>query len=138
MAEINAIDVVNTAIELEQSPDMREFKELGDAWFALHSWRLSPQLTEKVLALEKQARCQFKCKKCGASQIQFGTINDARAVTSSLTELLNQSFGRPTEQKRETEIIVNRHVYLIAAEDEIPAEIQDQQVVSDVSEPEGD
>ena len=113
----------------------------GDVAKALEGY-LTPEqltmLTEKVLALEKQARCQFKCKKCGASQIQFGTINDARAVTSSLTELLNQSFGRPTEQKRETEIIVNRHVYLIAAEDEIPAEIEDQQVVSDVSEPEGD
>lgn len=54
-------------------------------------------LVDEVLAVTKKGRAQFNCKKCGQLQIQFAEIPDARAVTSAITELMNQSYGRPTE-----------------------------------------
>jgi hypothetical protein len=54
-------------------------------------------LVDEVLTITKQMRCEFKCKKCGASQVQYGHISDARAVAGALTDLANQAYGRPTE-----------------------------------------
>ena len=54
-------------------------------------------LIDEILAIKKQARAEFNCKKCGARQIQFGEVSDAKAVSSALTDLANQAYGRPTE-----------------------------------------
>ena len=72
--------------------------------------KLTPEqlafLMDEVLAITKGARgwCP-NCKK----QVQV-EIPDAKAVTSSLAELMTQSWGRPNEQKQDTQIIVNRSV----------------------------
>lgn len=62
---------------------------------------LTPEQTQKlvddVLASTKRGRAFFNCKKCGAQQIQFAEIADAKAVTSAITDLMNQGYGRPTE-----------------------------------------
>ena len=84
--------------------------------------RLSPEqlntFINEVLAIEKNAWAEFNCKDCGKRQRQQARLSDARSVTQALTELLNQGFGRPTEQKTETEIVVNRQVFLIRDEDD--------------------
>lgn len=54
-------------------------------------------LIDEILAIKKQARAEFNCKKCGARQIQFGEVADAKAVSGALTDLANQAFGRPSE-----------------------------------------
>jgi len=54
-------------------------------------------LVDEVLAVTKRGRAFFDCKKCGAHQVQFAEIPDAKAVASALTDLANQAFGRPTE-----------------------------------------
>jgi hypothetical protein len=54
-------------------------------------------LIDEVLATTKKGRAQFNCKKCGQLQIQFADMPDARAVTSAITDLMNQGFGRPVE-----------------------------------------
>jgi len=54
-------------------------------------------LVDEVLATTKRGRAFFNCKKCGAQQIQFAEIPDATAVTSAITDLMNQGFGRPVE-----------------------------------------
>ena len=63
-------------------------------------------LMDEVLKINKMGRgwCG-ECKK----QVMV-EIPDARAVTSALTDLMTQSWGRPTEQKQDTEIIVNRTI----------------------------
>lgn len=71
-------------------------------------------LIDEVLAIRKKAWAEFSCKKCSAQQRQLTEIPDARAVTSALTELMNQSWGRPTEQKTEQSIVVNREVFVVA------------------------
>ena len=84
--------------------------------------RLSPdqldRLINEVLSMEKNAWAEFNCKDCGKRQRQLARIPDHKGVTQALTELLNQGFGRPTEQKTETEIVVNRQVFLIRDEDD--------------------
>lgn len=52
---------------------------------------------DEVLAITKKGRAEFSCKHCGKRQIQYAEIPDARAVTSAITELMNQGFGRPVE-----------------------------------------
>lgn len=74
-------------------------------------------LIDEVLATTKKPWAEFSCKKCNARQRQMVEIPDARAVTSSLTELMNQSWGRPTDANHETEIVVNRSVYVVAEEE---------------------
>ena len=71
-------------------------------------------LLDEVLAIEKGARgwCPT-CKK----HVQV-TVSDAKGVVSALADLMNQSWGRPTETKQETEIIVHRNVYLVADPEE--------------------
>lgn len=54
-------------------------------------------LVDEILAVQKTAWAEFNCKKCGASQKHQASIPDARAVTSAITELMNQGFGRPVE-----------------------------------------
>jgi hypothetical protein len=67
------------------------------------------KLVEEVLEIKKGARGW--CPKCkGAVMVE---ISDAKGVTGALTDLLNQSFGRPTETKQETEIIVERTVAFV-------------------------
>lgn len=104
--------------EEEGSGDVR-----GDLAGAL-AGKLTPRqielLLNEVLAITKNVQADFKCKKCGAAQRQLGTVNDAAAVTRALVELMNQSWGRPTESKVETEIIVNRTVVLVADTEEEP------------------
>jgi hypothetical protein len=54
-------------------------------------------LVDEVLAVTKKGKAEFNCKKCGARQIQYANIPDARAVASALSDLANQAYGRPTE-----------------------------------------
>ena len=75
-------------------------------------------LMDEVLAINKNVYADFTCKGCGKRQRQQALVPDAKAVTSALGELMNQSWGRPGDSKVETEIIVNRNVYLVAEEDE--------------------
>lgn len=81
-------------------------------------------LIDEVLASTKKAWAEFSCKKCNARQRQQAEIPDAKAVVSALTELMNQSWGRPTEQRTETEIVVERNVYLVKDDDEDHVELQ--------------
>lgn len=78
-------------------------------------------LIDEVLEIRKKPWAEFACKKCGARQRQQVEVPDARAVTSALTELLNQSFGRPTEVKTEQSIVVNREVFVVADD---PVDVQ--------------
>ena len=74
------------------------------------------KLIDEILAIQKGARGW--CPNCNRNvQVQ---IPDAKGVTSALTELMNQSWGRPTDSKVETEIIVNRQVILVADTEEEP------------------
>lgn len=79
-------------------------------------------LIDEVLAIKKEVWADFTCKKCGNHQRHRATVPDPRAVTSALTDLMNQSWGRPSDSKVETEIIVNRNVYLVY-DDEEPEEV---------------
>lgn len=54
-------------------------------------------LVDEVLATTKQGWADFRCKSCGQQQRQRADIPDARAVTSAITDLMNQGFGRPVE-----------------------------------------
>jgi hypothetical protein len=62
-------------------------------------------LIDEILSIKKKARAEFSCKKCGARQIQFGDVADAKAVSSALTDLANQAFGRPTESAAQSDPI---------------------------------
>ena len=79
--------------------------------------KLTPEqlkfLMDEVLAIRKQAHGEFTCKACHQKQKHLVEIPDARAVTSALTDLMTQSWGRPTEQKQDTEIIVNRTIRFV-------------------------
>jgi hypothetical protein len=77
-------------------------------------------LIDEVLAITKPVNAEFSCKHCGKKQRHTGQMSDARAVVSSLAELMNQSWGKQTDDKRETEIIVNRQVILVAEPEEDP------------------
>ena len=76
--------------------------------------KLTPEqlayLLDEVLAIRKGARgwCP-DCKK----HVQV-EIPDAKAVTSALGDLMTQSWGRPTEQKVDQSIVVNREVIVVA------------------------
>jgi hypothetical protein len=75
-------------------------------------------LMDEVLAINKSVHTDFTCKECGKRQRQPALVPDARAVTSALTELMNQSWGRPGDSKVETEIVVNRNVYLVSEDED--------------------
>lgn len=77
-------------------------------------------LLDEVLATTKRVQADFKCKKCGQAQRGLADVNDATAVTRALVELMNQSWGRPTESKTETEITFNYTVELVADTEEEP------------------
>jgi hypothetical protein len=80
--------------------------QIGDAV----AGKLTPEqlafLMDEVLAITKRAWGEFNCKNCGQLQRQTCEIPDAKAVTSSLADLLNQAWGRPSEDKAEAEGIV--------------------------------
>lgn len=69
--------------------------------------KLTPEqlqmLMDDVLAIRKQAWAEFSCKHCGQRQKQAAEIPDPKAVTSALTDLLNQAWGRPQDDKAEAE-----------------------------------
>ena len=75
-------------------------------------------LIDEILDINKTVHTDFTCKECGKRQRQPALVPDAKAVTSALKELMDQSWGRQGDSKVETEIIVNRNVYLVA-EDEV-------------------
>ena len=64
------------------------------------------QLLDQVLSLTKTTH--VSCPSC--KKRNEVTIPDARAVSSSLTELLVAGFGRPGEQRRDQEVVVRRTV----------------------------
>ena len=91
--------------------------------------KLSPEqvrfLMDEVLAITKQG--WGSCKECNHRVLV--DIPDARAVTSSLTDLLNQAWGRPSEVAKEDQgLVVNRKVVLANQDED---EIQD---VNDLDE----
>jgi nitrogen fixation/metabolism regulation signal transduction histidine kinase len=76
---------------------------------ALSNWLTPEQLSklvDEVLSIEKRARAEFMCKKCGQRQIQFGSVSDAKAVSQALTDLLTQAYGRPGEEAHQAEPIM--------------------------------
>lgn len=68
---------------------------------------LTPQqidkLIDEVLAIEKRKSAEFTCRKCGQRQMQWTNINDARAVTTALSDLMAQAYGRPQEASEKME-----------------------------------
>lgn len=68
---------------------------------------LSPEqvskLIDEILAINKRASAEFKCKKCEQRQMQWVSVPDAKAVTSALTDLMSQAFGRPQEANSNTD-----------------------------------
>jgi hypothetical protein len=56
-------------------------------------------LADKILEIDKQARGW--CPNC--NKAVHVTIPDAKAVTSALTDLANQAWGRPQDDKQEAE-----------------------------------
>jgi len=77
------------------------------------------KLIDEVLAITKKARAEFTCKKCGAQQIQFGEVSDARAVSTALTDLLTQAFGRAGEEAHQGEPILFVRVSTLAEADKL-------------------
>ena len=81
--------------------------QIGDAL----AGKLTPEqlefLINEVLAIRKKAWAEFVCKNpgCGQRQRQLTEIPDAKAVTSALTDLLNQAHGRPQEDKGEDQTV---------------------------------
>jgi hypothetical protein len=77
--------------------------QIGDAL----AGKLNPEqielLLDEVLAIRKNAWGEFSCKACGQRQRQLCEIPDAKAVTGALTDLLNQAWGRPQDDKQEAE-----------------------------------
>lgn len=88
--------------------------------------KLTPEqltyLMDEVLAITKRVTADFKCRHCSKSQRGQIEIPDAKAVTSSLAELMTQSWGRPDAANQDTEIVVHRNVYLVSEEEETDAE----------------
>jgi hypothetical protein len=84
---------------------------------------LSPQqlssLIDEVLATTKVA--WVRCEKC--SNHVKGSVPDAKAVVSALSELMTQAYGRPGAEPEDRTVIVNRHVYLVAEDGEDEGEI---------------
>jgi hypothetical protein len=80
--------------------------QIGDAL----AGKLTPDqldyLMNEVLAITKRPWGEFNCKNCGQRQKQQVDIPDAKAVTGALTDLLNQAWGRPSEDKVDAEGIV--------------------------------
>ena len=70
-------------------------------------------LMDEVLAITKLKQADFSCRHCGRASRQAVEVADAKAVTSALVDLMNQSWGRPAEDKPEVEGIsfVRRVVY---------------------------
>jgi hypothetical protein len=64
------------------------------------------KLIDEILAIEKRASAEFACKKCGQRQMQWTKISDAKSVTLALTDLMNQAFGRPSEQNDTVEPVL--------------------------------
>lgn len=71
-------------------------------------------LINEVLAFTKKARAEFVCKHCHRTQIQYAEISDSKAVVTAITELLNQTMGRPKEAaiSDQEKIHFERVVYL--------------------------
>jgi hypothetical protein len=69
-------------------------------------------MLDQILAIEKPVH--HKCPKCNAWST--AKIPDAKAVVSAMADLLTQAKGRPTEQKVEQLLVVNRTVVLADGE----------------------
>ncbi len=83
--------------------------QIGDALAGKLTEEQLRLLMDEVLAIKKGARGW--CPTCNrAVQVE---IPDAKGVTGALTDLLNQSHGRPTEVKPEQEgiVFVRKTVY---------------------------
>lgn len=79
------------------------------------------KLIDEVLAITKKARAEFTCKSCGKRQIQFGDVSDARAVSTALTDLLTQAYGRAGEEAHQGEPILFVRVSTLAEAEKIVA-----------------
>jgi DNA-directed RNA polymerase subunit RPC12/RpoP len=64
------------------------------------------KLIDEVLAIEKRASAEFRCKKCGQRQMIWTKIPDAKSVATALSDLMNQAFGRPSEQNDTVEPVI--------------------------------
>ena len=64
------------------------------------------KLVDEILAIEKRVSAEFYCKKCGQRQMQWAKVADAKAVALALGDLLNQAFGRPSEQNDTVEPVI--------------------------------
>jgi len=76
---------------------------------ALASYLTAEQVTkliDEILAINKRISAEFTCKKCGARQMQWTTVPDAKAVALALPDLLNQAYGRPGETSERTDPVV--------------------------------
>src|SRR5262245_51884575 len=64
------------------------------------------KLVDEVLAIDKRASAEFRCKKCGERQMQWARVSDAKAVALALPDLLNQAYGRVGETSEATEPVI--------------------------------
>lgn len=92
---------------------------------ALKNFLTPEQLTkliDEVLAIEKRASAEFKCKKCGHSQMQWVSVNDAKAVVLALPDLLNQAYGRVGETSEKTEPVIFKRLTRLEDEEVLVAD----------------
>lgn len=62
-------------------------------------------LLQEVLAITKKVSVEFDCTHCGKHFRTSADVPDAKAVVSSLTDLINHGFGRPDVAKMERDMI---------------------------------
>ena len=72
------------------------------------------KLIDEILAITKRVSAEFTCKKCGQRQMQWTTVNDAKAVALALGDFMNQAFGRPSESNETVEPVIFKRLTTVA------------------------
>jgi hypothetical protein len=85
-------------------PEPRD--ELGKKLSSYMTPEQISKLIDEILAIEKRSSAEFTCKHCGKRQMQWTKISDARSVATALSDLMNQAFGRPSEQNDTVEPVI--------------------------------
>lgn len=106
--------------EHSESEELEPREQVRAALSAFLSPTQLSSLVDEVLATTKTA--WVRCDKC-QNHVK-GSVPDAKAVVSALSELLTQAYGRPGAEPEDRTIVVNRHVYLVAEDDEPLGELE--------------
>jgi hypothetical protein len=87
--------------------------QIGDALAGKLTEDQLAKLVDGILAIEKQARGW--CPNCNKAVMV--TIPDAKGVSGALVDLANQAWGRPSEDKVESEGIAFTRIVNLRSED---------------------